>query len=112
MHKSHLEFIKHILLECNYCIKVTANLKFETFINDETLCRATVRSLEIIGEASKKIPPDFKLKYKLVLWKDMSGMRDRLIHDYLGVDYETVWNTLKHDVPIAKEWMELILKSE
>jgi uncharacterized protein with HEPN domain len=112
MPKSHLEFIRHILLECNYCIKVTTSLEYENFINDETLCRATIRSLEIIGEASKRIPPDFKTKYKLVSWKDMAGMRDRLIHDYLGVDYETVWTTLKKDVLIAKEWMELILKNE
>jgi uncharacterized protein with HEPN domain len=91
---------------------VTASLDYDIFINDETLCRATIRSLEIIGEASKRIPPDFKTAYKLVPWKDMAGMRDRLIHNYLGVDYETVWSTLKHDVPVAKEWMELILKNE
>ena len=112
MPKSHLEFIRHILLECSYCIKVTAALNYDTFINDETLCRATIRSLEIIGEASKRISPDFKMKYKLVPWKDMAGMRDRLIHDYLGVDYETVWTTLQKDIPITKEWMEVILKKE
>jgi uncharacterized protein with HEPN domain len=91
---------------------VTSSLDYDAFINDETLCRATIRSLEIVGEASKRIASDFKMKYKLVPWKDMAGMRDRLIHDYLGVDYETVWTTLKKDIPITKEWVEVILKKE
>lgn len=112
MHLSHIYFLRHILDEASFCVRQTTTVDFETFINDEVLRRAIVRSLEIIGEASKNIPPDFKSKYPLVAWKEMAGMRDRLIHHYFGVDHETVWRTLKEDIPPVKEWMEIIIKKE
>ena len=59
-------------------------------MHDETLKRALVRSIEIIGEASKKIPNDFRQKYPEIEWRSMTGIRDRLIHDYFGVDYHLV----------------------
>jgi uncharacterized protein with HEPN domain len=55
--------------------------------------------LEIIGEATKKIPADFKEKWSTIKWKDMSGMRDRLIHDYMGVNYSIVWDVVKNKIP-------------
>ena len=73
------EYLRHILDECSFILAVTENLLFEDFVNDETLKRAGVRSLEIIGEATKKIPADFKLKWNSIQWKNMAGMRDRLI---------------------------------
>ncbi len=112
MQPSLLEFIRHIHDETRFCIEKTANLEFENFIKDDILCRAIVRSLEIIGEASKRIPPDFKSRYPLVEWKEMTGMRDRLIHHYFGVDYETVWRTVKEDIPALHDWIEIILKKE
>jgi uncharacterized protein with HEPN domain len=72
---------------------------FEDFLDDETLKRAVVRSLEIIGEATKKIPTDFKDKWSTIQWKNMAGMRDRLIHDYMGVNYLIVWDVMKNKVP-------------
>lgn len=59
---------------------------------DETLRRAFVRSLEITGEATKKVPDDFRAAFPDVEWRAMAGMRDRLIHDYFGVDFELVWD--------------------
>ncbi len=71
----------------------------DQFLADETLKRAVVRSLEIIGEASKKIPADQKLKWVSVSWKSMAGMRDRLIHDYMGINYAIVWDVLENKIP-------------
>ena len=95
-----------------FCLTRTANISYDIFIEDELLRRAVIRSLEIIGEASKNISPDFKSKYPLVAWRDMAGMRDRLIHHYFGVDYETVWRTLKEDIPLLNEWIEIIIEKE
>lgn len=81
MFKDPKEFLKHILDECSYLLSVSENLSFDDFLEDETLKRAVVRSLEIIGEATKKIPTDFKDKWNTIQWKNMAGMRDRLIHD-------------------------------
>ena len=92
MSKEPIEFLKHIYDECIFLLSINENLTKEDFLNDETLKRAVVRSLEIIGEATKKIPADFKVKWNSIHWKNMAGMRDRLIHDYIGVNYSIVWD--------------------
>ena len=78
-------------------------------LENETLKRAVVRSLEIIGEASKKIPADFKLKWNDINWKNMAGMRDRLIHDYMGINYTIVWDVAKNKIPeLSKQIIDVI----
>jgi len=99
MSKDPTEFLRHILDETTYLISVTSLLTFEEFIGDETLKRAVVRSLEIIGEATKKISADYKVKWNSIQWKSMAGMRDRLIHDYMGVNYSIVWDVVKNKIP-------------
>lgn len=99
MSKDPEEYLRHILDECSYIISVSENLLFEDFVENETLKRAVVRSLEIIGEATKKIPTDFKEKWNSIQWKNMAGMRDRLIHDYMGVNYVIVWDVMKNKIP-------------
>jgi len=99
MSKEPKEYLKHIQDECLYIISISGNLTFEAFSQDETLKRAVVRSLEIIGEATKKIPADTKVKWNTIPWKNMAGMRDRLIHDYMGVNYTIVWDVMKNKIP-------------
>lgn len=66
--------------------------------------------MEIIGEASKKIPNDFKLKWNTIQWKNMAGMRDRLIHDYMGVNYTIVWDVMKNKIPdMQKQIAEFLI---
>jgi len=110
MRPSIPEYLRHINDEVNFSLNAMKDISFDNFITDEKLTRAVVRSLEIIGEASKQIPDDFKTKYPLVEWKYMAGMRDRLIHDYFGVDYETVYNTITQDLPKLQVWLFIILK--
>ena len=99
MSKDPIEYLRHISDECSFLVAVTKDLSKDDFLNDETLKRATVRSLEIIGEATKKIPADIKVKWDTIQWKNMAGMRDRLIHDYLGVNYSIVWMSSKIKFP-------------
>lgn len=113
MSKNPKEFIKHIKDECLYILSVTnTELTYDSFSENETLKRAVVRSLEIIGEASKKIPSDFKAHWSSISWKYMAGMRDRLIHDYMGVNYSIVWDVMKNKIPELLEQMNLILKED
>lgn len=109
MSKEPKEYLRHILDECTYIISVSSDLEYDVFLNDETLKRAIVRSLEIIGEATKKIPADFKVKWNTIPWKNMAGMRDPLIHDYMGVNYTIVWDVIKNKIPNMKQQISEVL---
>ena len=110
MSKDPIEYLKHIQDESIYLLSLMGKgLTRDQFLEDDTLKRAVVRSLEIIGEATKKIPADFKVKWSTVRWKDMAGMRDRLIHDYMGVNYSIVWDVLKNKIPeLHKQILEVL----
>ena len=92
--KTTPELLKHIRDECDFLLKESEKLSKENFLEDETLKRAFSRSLEIIGEATKNIPNEFKINHKEIDWKGMAGLRDVLIHQYFGVDYELVWEVV------------------
>jgi uncharacterized protein with HEPN domain len=112
MSKEPIEFLKHIADECTYLLSINKNLSKDDFIEDETLKRAVVRSLEIIGEATKKISADYKVKWNSIEWKNMAGMRDRLIHDYMGVNYSIVWDVLTNKIPDLHNQIQAVLASE
>ncbi len=93
------EYIRHMLDEINYILSQVSNTDYESFLRDETLKRAFARSIEIIGEASKKLTEDIKAMQPDIEWRKVSGMRDRLIHDYFGVDYTIVWDVALNKLP-------------
>ena len=112
MHKDPKEYLRHIYDECVYISTSCSNLSKSEFLDSETLKRAISRSLEIIGEATKKIPADFKLKWSSVEWRSMAGMRDRLIHEYFGVNYHIVWDVVESKIPLLKIQIEEILNQK
>ena len=114
MSKEPITYLKHILDECEFILSViSADTTKDDLLENETLKRAMVRSLEIIGEASKKITADFKLKWNTISWKDMAGMRDRLIHDYMGINYTIVWDVVHNKIPeLSKQIAEVIYNED
>ncbi len=111
MSKEPLEYLKHIRDEIAFILSViNPEMTKSDFLSDETLKRAVLRSLEVIGEATKKIPADFKVKWNKIKWKNMAGMRDRLIHDYMGVNYSIVWDVVKNKIPELHEQITEILE--
>ena len=85
------------------------NMNFEEFISDDKTIYAVIRCFEIIGEATKKIPKIVKEKYTTVPWQEISGIRDKLIHEYFGVNLEVVWKTILEDLPELKINIEKIV---
>lgn len=99
----NLPYINHILDEILKIEKSITGLTEESFISNIDLIDATVRRIEIIGEAVKNISNNLKEEYDNVEWKKIAGMRDIIIHRYFRVDLEIVWKTIKEDLPNLKQ---------
>jgi uncharacterized protein with HEPN domain len=97
--KYDLVYLKHILDAIKRIDEYTHGMKRRNFMDDHLVQDGTIRQLEVIGEAAKRLSKEFTDAYPNVPWKDMAGMRDRLIHGYFGVDLDAVWETLERDIP-------------
>ena len=106
------EYLNHILGETAYILGTSKDVDKEAFLQDETLMRAYVRSLEIIGEAVKQLPNELRQKYSSIEWRSIAGMRDRLIHVYFGIDYDVVWNVVANKNPELDAEVKRILQEE
>ncbi len=91
------------ILEEIFFLERNSNINEIEFLDNELLQRAFVRSLEVIGEATKKIPISIKEQYPKIQWREMAGIRDILINDYSGIDYSIVWNVVEEYIPLLKE---------
>ena len=94
MSHSIREYLHHIRDEVEFLLTGQQGLEKELFFGDEVRKRAFVRSLEIIGEVVKRLPPSLLEQYPQIPWRSITGMSDRLIHGYFGINYEVVWETL------------------
>ncbi|WP_340819676.1 DUF86 domain-containing protein [Methanolobus sp. WCC4] len=102
-------FVMHIIDSIDKIEDFTSNKTKDEFLEDIQLQDATIRRIEIIGEASKNIPEEFRNKYPEVPWSEMARTRDKLIHGYFGVDLNLTWDIVQHDLPELKQKMYRIL---
>ena len=110
--KDPVVFIKHIRDSIDEINSFTKNVSKEKFIRDKLIQNAVIRSIEVIGEAAKNLPINFRNKYLEIPWSKMAGMRDKIIHHYFGVDLETVWKVVKENLLELEIGIEKILEKE
>jgi uncharacterized protein with HEPN domain len=88
------------------------NLSFDAFSDDQKSVDAVVRNLEIMGEAARRLPDEFKEKYSEIEWYKVVGLRHRIVHEYFGIDLEIIWQILKKDLPELKSKIMQIMSEE
>ena len=105
-------FLKHILDAISDIEKFSKSVTKAEFLANKEKQYAVLRALEIMGEASKNLSEQFKQKHSEVPWKDVAGMRDKLIHGYFGVELELVWETIKDELPKLKRQILGVLNED
>jgi len=97
--RTHRDYIEDIFASIGDIASFIEGMTKDDFLGDRKTINAVIRSFEVIGEATKKIPAPFKKKHPSIPWKKMAGMRDKMIHEYFGVDLDILWQTAKEDIP-------------
>lgn len=103
MKKDNKFYIQHILDAIKIIEGYLKNINYDDFLKDKLVQDGIIRELEIVGEAAKRLTEDFKNDYSKIPWKYVCGMRDKLIHDYFGVDLDEVWKTTTEDLKELKQ---------
>ena len=96
-------YIAHMLEAIEKIERFVGALKLDDFVKNDLLQSGVMRELGVVGEAAKKLSPAYKMSHDSIPWKEIIGMRDKLIHDYFEIDVEALWQTVNTDLPILKE---------
>ena len=104
-----LDYIQDMLESAEKAIAFLGDLSYEQFSEDDKTIYAVIRAIEIIGEAARKLPADIRDSYPEITWREIVGTRDKLIHDYFGVNLLVVWQTVRNDLPSLVEQLQALL---
>ncbi|PIP41920.1 MAG: hypothetical protein COX19_02285 [Desulfobacterales bacterium CG23_combo_of_CG06-09_8_20_14_all_51_8] len=103
------DYLNDILEMIEDINKFIEGMSYENLVNDKKTLYAVIRCLEVVGEAVKKIPNSIRDEHSEMPWREIAGMRNKLTHEYFGIDIETIWDTIKEDLPALKEAVSRII---
>lgn len=103
-------YVRDILQSMDDALDFVRGMSYEQFAGDKKTLSAVLRSIEVIGEAAKNVPEDVRSRYPHIPWREMAGMRDKVIHFYFGVNPETVWLVVAERIPELRPQIERILR--
>ena len=110
--KREIQFLLEDIAEAaNKILSFTAGMSFDDFMADNKTVDAVVRNFEITGEAANRIPDDFKTAHPEIEWRRMIGLRNRIVHEYFGIDYETVWKIKNENIPELLDFIKQAIES-
>ena len=110
--REFLDYVADIQEASQNISEFIAGMTWAEFAQDQKTIYAVVRAFEIIGEAAKKVPPSVRKRHAKVPWKQMAGMRDKLIHEYFGVNFQVLWKTAQEDIPPMQPLIAKVLQEE
>ncbi len=110
MSKDPTVLIEHMLDSIRLIRTYIGQLPKEDFLSTTEVQDAVIRRIEIVGEAAKGLPTEFKARYSEIPWRQIAGMRDVLVHEYLGVDLDLLWKTVKEDLPKLEESLSKVIR--
>ena len=102
--------LEDILLCAGKILSYTQKLSYEEFVSDDKTVDAVIRNFEIIGEAANRLPEEIKNQYSSIDWYKLRGFRNRIVHDYIGIDFDIVWNIKENFLPLLIDEIKLILE--
>lgn len=100
--QGYVDYLEDMLDASEKAQEFVYGMQYEDFAADYKTVFAVIRALEILGEAAKKIPQTYRDEHSELPWRSMTGMRDKLIHDYSGVNQEVVWKTVTIEIPAVE----------
>ena len=112
MKREYFDSLRDMLENAQRAIQFTKGMSYETFAKDDKTVYAVIRAVEIIGEAAANIPEEVRTKYPNVPWREVKGMRNKLVHQYFGINMEVVWQTIHEDLPMLIEALKDIPNQE
>jgi uncharacterized protein with HEPN domain len=110
--REYRDYLQDIYDAINEVATFIEGMTYKDFLKDKKTINAVIRSIEVIGEASKQLPKAIKDKYPSIPWTKMAGMRNKVIHEYFGVDIEIVWKTAKKQIPALEKKISYLIKQE
>ena len=107
--KDDFTYLSHILEAVERISEYLQEADYESFLKNTMMADAVIKNFEIIGEAANNVSDDFKQNHPELPWLDMGDMRNKLIHEYFGIDMKIIWDTCQNDLPKLEQQLERIL---